>query len=158
MTSLIGRVIEVSGAQLIAALDSQGDPQDATTEGTGVGGLVKMSTAAGRVLGAVSALRIQNGVTDRRVLVIDLLGEVTDDPGGAARFGRGVSVYPQLGTPVVAATAEDADMVYGRPATFHTRIGCLHQDAARPAFLLTDDLWPSTSPSSAAVARASLAP
>ena len=30
--------------------------------------------------------------------------------------------------------------VYGQPATFHTRIGCLHQDAARPAFLLTDDL------------------
>src|SRR5258708_20207252 len=99
-----------------------------------------MSPACCWVLGAVCALGVQNAEPDRRVLVIDLLGEVTDDPGGAARFGRGVSVYPQLGTPVVAATAEDADMVYGQPATFHTRIGFLHQDAARPAFLLTHDL------------------
>jgi hypothetical protein len=139
MTSVIGRVIEVSGAELTAALEAGGDVLD-MTEGLGVGGLVKIPTMAGLVFGTVSALQLEKGGSARHLLVIDLLGEEISDENGMSKFGRGVSVYPQLDAPVILASVDDADMLYGRPAVFHARIGSLHQDAERPAFLLTNDL------------------
>jgi DNA helicase HerA-like ATPase len=138
MVSVIGHVVEVSGAQLIAALDIEGEA--AKVEGAGIGALVRITTDNGRVYGAVSSMRFEPGKMARRVLVIDLLGEASPDVGGVLRFGRGVSVYPSLSAPVEAATGEDEDMVYGLPEATHARVGSLHQDSSRPAFIFTDDL------------------
>jgi len=137
MTDMIGLVVEVSASQLTVALDPR--EQSGRIDRTSIGALVKASALGGIVLGIVSSVRVEAGGA-RHVLVVDLLGELTAGENGKLRFGRGVSVHPILGTPVVAATGEDADLVYGKPASFHARIGTLYRDEARPAFLVTNDL------------------
>lgn len=132
MGDAIGLVSGVSGAEMTVALD-----RDRGSEGSGrvhIGALVKAATRAGAAVGIVSAIRTDG--EGRAVLQVDLLGEET----GVLRFTRGVSIYPQLGTPVLAADSTDADLVYGRPEAFHARIGTIYQDESRPAFLITDDL------------------
>lgn len=137
MTDAIGFVTGVSGAEMTVALDG-----DRGTDGTSrvhIGALVKAATHAGATVGIVSAIRT-DAAGSRAVLEVDLFGEQGKGADGVLRFTRGVSIYPQLGTPVSAADSSDAELVYGRPEAFHARIGTIYQDESRPAFVITDDL------------------
>jgi uncharacterized protein len=136
MVDAIGLVTGVSGAEMTVVLD-----RDRASVGTGcvhIGALVKAATHAGAAVGIVSAIRTE-GEGLRAVLEVDLLGEEAKRADGVLGFTRGVSVYPQLGTPVLVADSSDTELVYGRPEAFHARIGTIYQDESRPAFLMTDD-------------------
>ena len=138
MTDVIGYVTGVSGAEMSVALDCE-RPVAGRAESVSIGVMVKAGTRAGWAVGLVSAIRAEaDGV--RNILTVDLLGELTGEPGGELRFGRGVSVHPRLGSPVAATTERDPDLIYGKPESFHARIGTVYQDKSRPAFLITDDL------------------
>ena len=138
MTDVIGYVTGVSGAEMSVALDCE-RPVAGRAESVSIGVMVKAGTRAGWAVGLVSAIRAEaDGV--RNILTVDLLGELTGEPGGELRFGRGVSVHPRLGSPVAATTERDSDLIYGKPESFHARIGTVYQDESRPAFLITDDL------------------
>jgi DNA helicase HerA-like ATPase len=137
MSDMLGQVIEVSASQLTVALNPR--EQSVGIDRTSIGALVKASALGGLVIGVVNTLRTEPA-GGRHVIVVDLLGELASGPDGKLRFARGVSVHPIIGTPVTAATAEDADLVYGQPASFHARIGTLYRDDARPAYLVTNDL------------------
>ena len=137
MADAIGLVTGVSGAEMTVALDL--DHGSDATSGVQIGSLVKAATCIGAVLGLVRAIRTE-GADLRAVLDVDLLGEVANRGMGVPRFNRGVSVYPQVRTPVWVADSSDAELVYGRPEEFHARVGTMYQDDSRPAFLITDDL------------------
>ena len=137
MTDVIGFVTSVSGADMTVALVR--DAASFNREQVRIGVLVKVSTSTGSAIGLVSAVRA-DADGQRPAISVDLLGELIYGAGDAVRFARGVSVYPQLGTPVTLATRGDSDLVYGTPEAFHARIGTVYQDDLRPAYLLTDDL------------------
>ena len=136
MDDVIGLVTGVSGAQMTVALDRR---RGTSASRIDIGMLVKAATHAGAAFGIIAAVRT-DAESSRAVLEVDLLGEAAMGADGVPRFSRGVSVYPQLGTPVSAADAGDVGLVYGRPEVFHARIGTIYQDESRPAFLITDDL------------------
>jgi Arc/MetJ family transcription regulator len=136
MADAIGLVTGVSGAEMTVALDRRAGDGGSRVH---IGALVKAATDTGAAVGIVSAIRT-GGEGMRPVLDVDLLGEQVNRADGVLSFTRGVSVYPQLGTPVSAADSSDAELVYGRPESFHARIGTIYQDESRPAFLTTDDL------------------
>ena len=143
----IGRVVSVSGSQVIILLDEPADSAMKPTKGAPqIGALVKMRTAGSTVYGLVSGLSIpvpakEAGAEELDIVELELLGEaLVDDRQRQGAFERGVSVYPSLGDPVYASTQEDLRQVYAKPTVSSVRIGTIHQDQSLPAFVVTDDL------------------
>jgi hypothetical protein len=145
--SPIGRVVSVSGAQLIALLLGQGGPASADPAGAAqMGAIVKIPTARSIVYGMICGLRVplpsaEAGANEFRLLELELLGEcpIVADVSESI-FSRGVSVWPSLGSPVFAATADDLRLVYARPGKATTHIGKLHQDPTLPTVIGINDL------------------
>ncbi len=103
--------------------------------------MLKVRSADREVVGTISAAEVgSHGPPARIVVIVDLLGEIVPSAEGPARFHRGVSCHPIPGAPVRAATEADLTAVYTRPSTSNVRIGSLYHDAARPAFVLIDEL------------------
>ncbi|MCP5368963.1 MAG: ATP-binding protein [Hyphomicrobiales bacterium] len=134
----IGAVIMVDGARAIAELDPAAA---ASGSDLAVGDLVKMPGKLNTVYGLVHGIKAVAGAGNgerHQQVDIDFLGEVFGGPD--APFQRGVSRYPSIGAPLIAADRADALHVYARPSAPHVRIGKVHQGADLDAFLLTDDL------------------
>ncbi len=142
----IGRVVSVSGSQIIALIQSPRQDRQTAPAELQIGSLVKMYTADTTVFGMVSGVSIPIPAQDPqeselKIAELDLIGETVhrDAPGGEL-FQRGVSQFPALGAEVFAATQRDLGMVYARPALSTVRIGTIHQDKSLPAFVVIDDL------------------
>ncbi|MET4697826.1 DNA helicase HerA-like ATPase [Constrictibacter sp. MBR-5] len=139
----IGRVVSVSGAQIIALIrDPRSNGEHPAEQTVQVGSLVKIYTADTIVFGMVSGFSIpiptqEPGDTELKIAEVDLVGEESTEGGD---FQRGVSQFPALGADVYSATQEDLGNVYARPAVATVRVGTIHQDKTIPAFVVLDDL------------------
>ncbi len=143
----IGRIVSVSGSQVIAMLDEQPELDDGEPTAPQIGGMVKMRTKKSCVFGLVSGLSIpapreRGDRRDVRIVEIELLGEATLQPNGAGAptFRRGVSMFPNLGDAVFRATPADLRQVYACSEQSSVRIGTIHQDPTLPAYVVIDDL------------------
>ncbi len=143
----IGRVVSVSGSQVIVMLENQ---ELQNMKGPGgeiqIGGLVKMHTSASTLFGMISGLSIpipseEASETEMRIVEMELVGEAIIREGeDKAVFQRGVSFCPSLGDAVYTTTQDDLKQVYARPAVSSVRVGTIYQDQSLPAFISTDDL------------------
>ncbi len=139
----IGRVVCVSGSQVIVIIDPVGEPGDVS----GLlkkGGLVKMRMPGTRVFGMVTGLSVPvpaHGVgAEIRLAELELIGEVKDGRRDGRSFRRGIRIYPALGDAVWSVTTGDLAEVYAPSARSTIRIGTIHQDQSRPVFVSPDDL------------------
>jgi uncharacterized protein len=149
----LGIVTAVSGFKLSCLLyparqDAVAETYGAGSYGAGsyraaqIGALVKIRTPHSAVFGFVSSLTLHDPTAEASAAVaeLDLFGELSPQiAGGKSVFTRGVSVYPVLGSPVLAASAEDLATIYARPSAWNLCIGAIHQDAAQPAYLLSQE-------------------
>ncbi len=139
----IGHVVSVSGAQVVAMLESQSDPDAAASPQ--IGALVKMFTPQGIVFGLVSGLAapIPAKTADEEVKIVEmeLLGELRRNAErNCDVFERGVSSFPALGDGIFETTKDELQQVYAPPTASPVRVGMLHQDRSLPAHVLMDDL------------------
>ncbi len=140
----IGSVTAVSGFKLSCLFypAATGTSSDDAYAAAQIGGLIKVHTPSSTVFGFIGSLTLHNPTAEASFAVaeIDLLGELLPGmAGGEATFVRGVSVYPVLGTAVFAASSADLGTIYARPSAWNLQIGAIHQDAARPAYLLSQE-------------------
>jgi DNA helicase HerA-like ATPase len=142
----LGRVITVSGAQVIMLLDDASGDGGQAAAPLQIGALVKMPTLVSTVFGIVAGLNVPmpaqhaNDV-ELRLVEVELIGETENsEEADARRFQRGVSTFPTLGDGVYAATAEDLSLVYAPRSRAAVRIGTVHQDRSLPAYIVADDL------------------
>ena len=143
----IGRVVSVSGSQVVALLDEgMGALGSHAAPPLQIGALVKVSTATATVYGLVCGLsipipRVGPDDPEHRIFELDLVGEspetAHDSLGG---FRRGVSVFPALGDLVLLGCRNDLERVYGRDGLASVRIGTIHQDRNVPAQIVVDQL------------------
>jgi uncharacterized protein len=136
---LSGRIVSVSGSQIIALLHNGAERNPLQ-----IGGLAKMRTPKSSVFGVVSGVNVpmpMPDASDKELLTVELelLGEIVDDDA-AGRFQRGVSVFPVLGDPVFKATLEDISRVYACVGRTSVRVGTIYQDTRIPAHVMVDDL------------------
>ena len=142
----LGRVVSVSGSQVVMLLEDQSRHTDRGIPTSQIGSLVKIPTAISTVYGLISGLSIpipavRAGEPELRVVELELVGEaVTEGNNAGATFRRGVSVLPGLGDPVLSAAKEDLQQVYTRTGVATVRIGSIYQDRSLPAALVIDDL------------------
>lgn len=134
----VGRIIAVSAAQATVLLSRQ---DIAPLE---MGNLVKMRTRLGTAYAMVSRLEVAEPTLepshgDLQRAEIEFAGEI--GPGVSASFQRGISAYPMLDDPVWLAAPADLQKIYARPEVASAPIGSIHQDAAIPAYILTDELF-----------------
>ncbi len=104
-----------------------------------IGDLVAMPTARGRAFGIIHGLRQGRRADDSAAVEIQLLGELVAGRHGPV-FSRGVTAYPPLDAPMLAASDAEINAIYARPRTAHLQIGCLRHDESLPAYLATDHL------------------
>jgi DNA helicase HerA-like ATPase len=136
MDEIFGHVTSVGSVQATAEFA----PDNVAAHAIRVGALVRIGEGAREVLGTVNTVQHLGGAAQSNLLVIDLLGELTISGRNRRQFSRGVSHYPSLGAPVRAAGEAEFTAVYRRLWDASLRIGTLDGDAARPAFLLMNEL------------------
>lgn len=139
---MLGRVVCISGSQIIIVLDPDVCGAN-TNQELRKGALVKMIGKTSAVLGIVTGLSIPSpdGISGSgEVLLgeIDLVGECSLD--SSRKFRRGVSSHPPLGEFVYAATEEDLSSVYESSQSVMMEIGTVYQADDRPAMVSIDGL------------------
>lgn len=137
----LGRIVSVAGSQVLMLLEHDGADEFRLQ----LGALVKTRTKIAIVFGVVTALDIPLPAQaaddgEYKLVELELIGEMANDRGTAARFRRGVSGSPALGDNVLVATANDLAVVFQSPSVSAVRIGSVHQDPSIPAYIVTDDL------------------
>jgi uncharacterized protein len=138
----VGIVTSVSGFKLACLLFGGSAPggDDAAYAKAQIGALIKVPTGPTSIAyGFIASLSFESGATDIAACEIDLLGEQTVRSGSAPSFSRGISIYPVLGAPVFPTSSEDISLIYAKPNTWTLSIGSLHQDAATPAYLMSQE-------------------
>ncbi len=135
----IGRVVCVSGSQVVMALDPANEP--GAKAAVQKGALVKMPMRRTTVFGIVSGLSIpvparQPGEAESQLAELELIGEIKSEQG----FHRGISEYPALGDPVRSVGPDDFARVYAPSAGSTIRIGTVHLDSTRPVLISPDHL------------------
>lgn len=143
----LGRVVSISGSQLICLLDQAGDrPGEGAASEVEVGTIVRMRTPHSSAFAMVRAISIPipsavSSDDELKIAELELLGEILEAGDGSTEsFARGVSFFPRLGNVVSLATQEHLQQIYACPAISSACIGHLHHDRSLPAFVKTDDL------------------
>lgn len=128
----LGRVVSLTGAQLIALLSPDVEGQHAAQMGSLVKILLPHSQVFGIVGGSSIPLPAQDGQSkELKVAEIHLLGEVVDAvAGGRGRFRRGVSILPALDDEILTADDIDTATVYALPDQDSICVGTIHQNSA----------------------------
>jgi DNA helicase HerA-like ATPase len=141
----LGRLVSISGAQVIALLDNSPASDDGGVA-VSVGSLVKMETAHSHVYGMVTGQSIpipsqDGGAEELRISELELVGEVSLPPAESAGvFTRGITLSPGLGDPVFSADSTDIATVYAQPNEATIAIGNIHLEKNLPAHVGVDNL------------------
>ncbi len=157
----VGRVIEVSGSQVVGELEASVEDLYRTyksrryTVGQ-VGSIVRIESGDKLVFGLVTALRMSEVAiaerslekkttersSDAKWLEIELFGEGLRSGIGENdfEFQRGVVTYPLPGQPIFVATVSELSRIYNRPDKPSVHIGSLSQASGLPVYLMTNEL------------------
>jgi len=142
----IGRVVSVSGGQVICLLDGAAAiTPEQLADPLQIGSLIKLDAARNSVFGIVGGLSIpipsRDGSEELKIIEVELIGEIIEDgDGGPGVFRRGVSTSPGLGDVAFAATHDELKRVYDRRTDDAIEIGHLQQSPTVPAYAVVDDL------------------
>lgn len=140
----IGRVVCVSGTQVVALLTHRGDAAPATR--VEKGSILKIPVGRSVVFCMVSGLSVplpreHAPGEETRLAELELLGESPAEGEGAARaFRRGIRAYPALGDCLEPVRDDDLACLYNQSQPAAVPIGTLHHAIARPVNVAPDSL------------------
>ncbi|MEJ2623856.1 MAG: DUF87 domain-containing protein [Pseudolabrys sp.] len=126
----IGRVSIVGGAQATVELN----PRSMTGEQPTVGKFMGLTCGKGLIVGLITEVGEEpitgSGLSPnyRKMARLDLIGEITTEPGGAQRFHRGITEYPNIGDGAELLSVAALRLVYGAADSDHGHIGDLQQN------------------------------
>jgi Helicase HerA, central domain len=134
MVEFIGRVTAVRGPQITACLDAEAG------SAIGVGAIIRVRNGDRDAVATVIAVQTGAALGDGNVIIADTMGELVRGVDGRTRFVRGLSGHPPAGAGVLSVTNAELDAIYVPPGGASIRVGSLHHDRQRPAFLALDQL------------------
>lgn len=140
----IGRVVCVSGTQVVAMLSQA--PDTAAEMRVEKGSVLKIPLARSVVFCMVSGLSVpmpreRDGAEETRLAELELLGEAPTLPDGSVEdFRRGIRAYPALGDCLHPVCDADLDCLYNHALPDPVTIGTLHHASARPVNVSPDSL------------------
>jgi hypothetical protein len=138
----LGEILSVRGSEARVGLPAPvlSDQARAT-----VGTFLRISAGTRRLIGMITEVEsidvLQAGARDfGAVARVDLMGEIVLDPRGAARFARGVSVYPAIGDPAGIVGSDELRLMYSNSEEADISIGTLHHDVSIEARISLDNM------------------
>ncbi len=140
----LGRVLSVNGSQ--ASIGLLAPLRDMPEEGRAtVGQFLVVRSGRSLLVGVITDVSIQTlGIAREQgyhtTARLDLMGEIKDADGGAAKFQRGVTDYPVIGDPAAMITNRELRLIYEVSSTDTINIGHLLQDETIPAFVSLKDM------------------
>ena len=120
----VGRIAAMTGSE--ATVDLSGRAPGAN--GATVGKFLAVTTAKSMVVGLITEIgeqAVSGGF--RKIAEVDLIGEIRN-AGGAIRFQRGVSDYPNIGDAAIVLSDAELKMIYGSAEGDRVEIGHLQQN------------------------------
>ena len=143
-TEPLGRVVSVSGAQVIAQFSSESLSKSEDHPEITVGTFLGIRNRNSLVIGVLCEISLDNlsageqpvNVTAR----LDLLGEILTDKSGNSHFQRGVMVYPKLGTAIVPVGNRELRLIFDVSGPNTINVGHLQQDSSIGAYVDVDDM------------------
>lgn len=134
----LGAVIGVNGSQATVRLDVARGREIEEARAT-VGKFLAIHTAKTLLVGVITRLglpRHTDGEAQHHAAAeIDLLGEIRNRNGAAAKFQRGVTDYPAVGDAVRLVNRDELRVVFDMSGPNSMNIGHLQQDASIGAYV-----------------------
>ncbi|MFZ0845806.1 MAG: DUF87 domain-containing protein [Pseudolabrys sp.] len=127
----VGRIATVTGSQSTVELAARIAGAEYPTVGkfmgitTGNTVLIGLITEVGEQLFAAAG----GSATFRKVARLDLIGELLASDGGASRFQRGITEYPNINDSVFILSEAELRLVYGAADADHAHVGNLQQNS-----------------------------
>jgi uncharacterized protein len=141
---IVGRVVCVSGSQVVIALEHDWPASGERPPRLHKGSIVKLPLGRSTVYGLVAGLSIpmpDAGQQDReiRLAELELLGEIPHAERHAA-FRRGISIHPTLGDPAVLVQPDELGGIYRSTPEATLRIGTVFDNPGTSVFVAPDHL------------------
>ncbi|MBN9598601.1 MAG: ATP-binding protein [Afipia sp.] len=136
----LGRIISVRGSQARVGILPSPNMTPAAIRAT-VGQFFGIRTVQTTIVAIITEVTRENIDTTPdyiAVASVDLLGEIS--PGAAARFQRGVTVYPTIDDAVDILTHEELRTVYAPSGTDQINVGALQQDPSIIAYIDVEEM------------------
>jgi DNA helicase HerA-like ATPase len=140
----LGRVLSVNGSQAsIGLLAPRGEvPEEARAT---VGQFLVVHSGKSLLVGVITDVSIQTLDIAREqgyyaTARLDLMGEIKDVEGGAAKFQRGVTDYPVIGDPAAIITSRELRLIYEIASKDTIDIGHILQDESIRAYISLNDM------------------
>ncbi|MEX2035135.1 MAG: DUF87 domain-containing protein [Xanthobacteraceae bacterium] len=137
----LGQMISVNGSEAVvgfsadALSDSDGDAD--VTVGTYLG----IRTGRSLVIGVICEMSFDSATNDTFARGrIDMLGEIVADASGAEQFQRGVSNYPNVGSPIVRIGERELRLIFDVASPSTINIGHLQQDRSIGAYVDAEEM------------------
>lgn len=141
---LIGRVTYCSGARATISTAAS-NITGANADFWAVGRLISIDVAECRVVALVYEMKTDRaawsdaGMNEVSVQV-ELVGEVSDGPGGLPKFKRGVTRYPPMGSVAHRIRSRDLECMHDLGERLSVEIGTLSQNDDIPATVSVEDM------------------
>jgi DNA helicase HerA-like ATPase len=142
----IGRVISVSGSQVIGLLElDRIEGSAAWSRPPEIGSAVSIATPGSLIIALVTgaSIPIPDAVEQKaelKILELEMVGEIEETGNSRRRFQRGASNHPALGDTIAFISRDDLVLVFADPSDSAVRVGVIHQDRSIPAFVKVNDL------------------
>jgi DNA helicase HerA-like ATPase len=140
-TRFIGRLVALNGTQGIVSCPLKvGEDREWS-----IGHLITIVHRTSRLVGTVCEIATYDGRwseedANAARVIIELNGEINDDPNGAPFFHRGVRSFPSLGAPAHRIRADDLRAIYTFRGRQGVEIGRLSQNDDIPAEIDVSEL------------------
>ena len=140
-----GVVIACSGSRASVAASTE-CYDTVTGEQWAVGRLLTIQAGTNRIVALTE--RIETNVetfdaesdANSMIVHVELQGEVQDREDGTAKFVKGITAYPAIGSVCHQIRAADLGAIYASTGSSTAEIGTLSQDASVPAFVEVRDM------------------
>ncbi len=139
----LGRVVAVSGSQVIVQFTADPSSPGAENLEVTVGSLLGIKTGGSLAIGALCDISLQSSAGQDGARVtgrIDLLGEIAGEASGEKRFRHGIMVYPKLASTVVAVGSDALQIVFDAANPRTIEVGRLQQNGSIAAYVNIDEI------------------
>ncbi len=137
--SAVGQMVAVSGAQATVKFSAAALADDDETDFS-VGTYLVISTPRSLIIGALCDISFDAAQPMQATGRMDMLGEIVADAAGAARFYRGVSHYPKVGSAVLRAAERELRLIFDVAGPSTIAIGHLQQDRDIGAYVDVEEM------------------
>lgn len=138
--AVVGQLVAVTGAHATVRFSDASLAGDSDEADFSVGAYLAIRTPRSLIIGVLCDISVAADAATQAGGRMDMLGEIITDASGAARFHRGVSHYPKVGSTVLRAGERELRLIFDVSGPSTIQIGHLQQDRRIGAYVDVEEM------------------